>query len=77
MPVSAAMIASLVMFVVAGVATLLASFYFTSGTATKVYGPEASIFVALLWLLMLGTGLVVGAEVACVWQHSRTDGSRG
>jgi uncharacterized BrkB/YihY/UPF0761 family membrane protein len=73
----AAMIASLVMFVVAGVATLLASFYFQSGTATKVYGPEASIFVALLWLLMLGIGLVAGAEVACVWQHARTGGSHG
>ena len=73
----AAMIASLVMLATAGVATLVVSFYFQSGTATKVYGPAASIFVALLWLLMLGVGLVVGAEAACVWQHARTGGSHG
>jgi uncharacterized BrkB/YihY/UPF0761 family membrane protein len=62
--------------VVASGATLVVWGYFASGWATKVYGPAASVFVALLWLLMLGTGAVLGAEVARAWQLGGTGGGR-
>jgi uncharacterized BrkB/YihY/UPF0761 family membrane protein len=65
----AALLASVVAVGAAAIATALAAFYFQSGGASKVYGPAASIFVALLWLLVLGVGLVVGGETACVWQN--------
>jgi uncharacterized BrkB/YihY/UPF0761 family membrane protein len=53
------------------VATVLASQYFSTGAATRVYGPAASMFVALIWLLMIGNGVVLGAVSAFVWQYKR------
>lgn len=68
---SAAIAGSVVAIATAAAVTMLAWFYFNTGTATKVYGPAASMFVALIWLLMIGSGVVAGAEFACAWQAER------
>lgn len=73
----AAIAASVVALGDAAIVTFLAWLYFNTGAAAKVYGPAASMFVGLVWLLMVGSGLVFGAETACVWQHSRAGGQNG
>jgi uncharacterized BrkB/YihY/UPF0761 family membrane protein len=70
-PWSASMVGAAVAVVFAVAATVLASLYFSTGTAAKVYGPAASMFVALTWLLIIGNGVVMGAVSAFVWQYKR------
>jgi uncharacterized BrkB/YihY/UPF0761 family membrane protein len=68
-PWEAATLGAAVAVVIAWFATLAAWAYFASGLATTVYGPAASMFVALLWLLIVGIGAVAGAETSFVWQR--------
>jgi uncharacterized BrkB/YihY/UPF0761 family membrane protein len=70
-PWSASWVGAAVAVAFALVATVLASKYFSTGVATRVYGPAASMFVALIWLLMIGNGVVLGAVSAFVWQYKR------
>jgi uncharacterized BrkB/YihY/UPF0761 family membrane protein len=68
-PWGAASLGAAVAVVTASLATLIAWVYFTSGWAAALYGPAASMFVALLWLLIVGVGAVLGAETSFVWQR--------
>jgi membrane protein len=75
-PWGAATMGAAVAVVTASLGTLVAWVYFTSGWATTLYGPAASMFVALLWLLIVGIGAVAGAETSFVWQRLERGHSR-